>query len=101
MAKEETVDLKRKAEKISQEHLTEMQGIVNKINMVQFNVGKLEAQKHTFLHDLAVTQDKISIFQDVLTKEYGTYDINLNDGTINWPEESNSNSVEKPKEDEK
>jgi len=25
--------------------------------------------------------------QDMLTKEYGNYDVNLTDGTINWPKE--------------
>ena len=35
-------------------------------------------------------------------KEYGHYDVNINDGTINWPKEpAEPNSVEKPKSDEK
>ena len=35
------------------------------------------------LHDLAITQDKVAIMQDMLQKEYGTYDVNLLDGSIN------------------
>ena len=35
------------------------------------------------LHDLAVAQDKIGVVQDMLLKEYGSYDVNLNDGSIN------------------
>jgi len=102
MAKEEMVDLKPKAEKISEEHLKEMQSIVNASNGIQFSIGKLEAQKHNLLHDLAVTHDKISLFQDTLTKEYGTYNINLSDGTINREQENpSSNGVEKPQVDEK
>ena len=27
--------------------------------------------------------------QDMFTKEYGTHDINVSDGTINWPKEEN------------
>jgi hypothetical protein len=87
MAKEKTVDLKPKVEKISEEHLRELQKIVNNINGIQFNIGKIEAQKHTLLHDLAVTQDKVGLMQDALMKEYGSYDVNLTDGTINWPKE--------------
>tara|TARA_Y100001963_G_C6502390_1_gene318444 strand:- start:121 stop:399 length:279 start_codon:yes stop_codon:yes gene_type:complete len=87
MAKEKTVDLKPKVEKISEEHLRELQKIVNNINGIQFNIGKIEAQKHTLLHDLAVTQDKVGLMQDTLMKEYGSYDVNLTDGTINWPKE--------------
>tara|TARA_R100001594_G_scaffold21598_2_gene41693 strand:- start:558 stop:827 length:270 start_codon:yes stop_codon:yes gene_type:complete len=84
MAKEKTVELKTKAEKISAEHLKELQDIINTINQVQFNIGKLEAQKHNLLHDLAVTQNKVALMQDTLNKEYGNDDVNINDGTINW-----------------
>ena len=82
--KEKVVDLKPKAEKISEEHLKELQKIVNNINGIQFNIGKIEAQKHGLLHDLAVKQNGITSMQDTLVKEYGSFDVNLNDGTINW-----------------
>ena len=41
MAKEKTVELKPKAEKISEEHLKQLQQIVNNINGIQFNIGKI------------------------------------------------------------
>ena len=82
--KEELVDLKPKADKISEEHLKEMQEIVNVINNLQFNIGKLEGQKHNLLHELGLSQKKIIDFQDTLNKEYGSYDVNIKDGTINW-----------------
>jgi hypothetical protein len=85
--KEELVDLKPKADKISEEHLKQMQEVVNIINNLQFNVGKLESQKHTLLHDLGISQKKILELQDVFSKEYGSYDINIADGTINWPKD--------------
>ena len=85
MTKEKTVDLKPKAEKISKEHLKELQGIVNAINKTQIDIGRIESQKHSLLHQLAITQDKVSVFQDTLNKEYGNDDVNIMDGTINWP----------------
>tara|TARA_R100001443_G_scaffold54613_2_gene66024 strand:+ start:1583 stop:1858 length:276 start_codon:yes stop_codon:yes gene_type:complete len=85
--KEKEIELKVKAEKISEEHLKELQGIINNINQTQINIGKLEAQKHSLLHDLAITQNKVSIFQDTLNKEYGNDDVNIVDGTINWKED--------------
>jgi|TARA_R100001443_G_scaffold17126_1_gene27603 hypothetical protein len=88
MAKEKTVELKPKAEKISKEHLDQLQKIVNSINKVQFDVGKMEVQKHHAMHELSNMQDQISLMQDTLKKTYGSYDVNVNDGTINWPEES-------------
>ena len=85
--KEELVDLKPKVDKISDKHLKQMQELVNIINGVQFNIGQLEGQKHTLLHDLGISQKKILELQDVFSKEYGSFDINISDGTINWPKD--------------
>ena len=85
--KEKTVELKPKAEKISEEHLKELQGIINAINKTQIDIGRIESQKHSLLHQLAITQDKVSVFQDTLNKEYGNDDVNIMDGTINWPKD--------------
>ena len=95
MAKEKTVELKPKAEKISEEHLKELQGLVNGINSIQFNVGKIEVQKHELLHNFSVLQQKTALMQDTLTKEYGSYDVNIEDGKINWPEEKKDGGDEK------
>jgi len=94
VVEDKEIELKVKAEKVSEEHLKEMQRIVNTISSLQFNIGKIETQKHTMLHNLSITQDRVSVLQDKLMKEYGSYDINLDDGTINWPED-------KKEEDEK
>jgi hypothetical protein len=85
--KEKEIELKVKAEKISEEHLEQLQRLVNSVNALHFNIGKIETQKHTMLHNLSLTQDRIAVFQDKLTTEYGTYDVNIEDGTINWPKE--------------
>jgi len=85
--KEKVLDLKERKEKVSKEHLDEMIAVANKINALQFNIGRLESQKHKILHELALGNDTIAVVQDKMMKEYGTYDINLTDGTINWPKE--------------
>ena len=87
MGKEKVVDLNPKVEKISKEHLEQLKKVVNIINGIQFNVGKLETQKHNLLHELVNSQDGISKMRDVLMKEYGCDDVNILDGTINWPKE--------------
>ena len=84
--KEEMVDLKPKVDKISDEHLKELQEVVNIINNAQFNIGKLEGQKHSLLHELGASQGKVLKLQETFTKEYGSCDINIKDGTINWEE---------------
>ena len=44
MAKENLVNLK--PEKISEEHLNEVQGVVSKINELRMEIGRLETNKH-------------------------------------------------------
>ena len=85
--KEKEIELKVKAENISEDHLKELQQLVNSLNQTHLNVGKIEAQKHGLLHNLAVLQDKVSVMQDTLKKEYGNDDVNIADGTINWKED--------------
>ena len=87
MAKEKMVDLKPKANKISDEHLKELQGLLNMTNNLQYNIGKLEGQKHSLLHELSIIQKRIIDMQETLSKEYGTYDIDVTDGTINRKED--------------
>ena len=84
--KEKVVDLKPKAEKITEDQLRELQQVVNDNNAIQFKVGSLEAQKHELMHKQASVQTKIVELQDTFSKEYGTFDIDLKDGTINYPE---------------
>jgi len=83
MAKEKMVDLKPKVDKISDEHLKQLQEVINVVNNLQFKIGQLEGQKHNLLHELGLSQKKIIEMQDVFSKEYGTFDINVADGTIN------------------
>ena len=85
--KEKFVDLKPRVDKISKEHLDQLLDAVNKINSLQFNIGRLETQKHKLLHEIALGNDTVSLLQDKMMKEYGSYDINLTDGTINWPKD--------------
>lgn len=79
------VDLKPKAEKITEEQLKNLQSIVNDNNTIQFRVGALEAQKHELIHQQANIQSKIVELQNTFSEEYGTFDVDLADGTINYP----------------
>jgi glutaredoxin 2 len=89
------IEVRERAEKISSEDLEKLQKLVNQVNTMQFNIGKIEIQKHTVLHNLSLVQDRIGLFQDKLNKEYGTFDVNIEDGTINWPEEKSEGGNEK------
>jgi hypothetical protein len=89
-SKKKVVDLK--PEKISDEQLQEIQGVVNMMNRGQMDLGILETRKHGMLHSIATIQDKLTVIQGELEKTYGTYDINIQDGTINYKEDEPSDS---------
>lgn len=82
----EMVDLKPKATKITDDQLARLQEVVNDNNAIQFRVGALEAQKHELMHKQAGVQEKIVQLQNAFSEEYGTFDVNLQDGTINYPD---------------
>ena len=85
--KEEVVDLASKPEKVSEAQLKRIQGIVERINNYQMNIGQLEARKHQILHMIAGVNDELTLMQEELQKEYGTNDVNITDGVINYPKD--------------
>jgi len=86
--KEKIVDLKSKPEKITDEQLKKVQNTVNGINRAQLEIGSMELRKHEMMHQIAGLRDELTVLQTEFEKEYGTYDINLDDGSINWPKEN-------------
>ena len=68
--KEEVIDLK--PEKITDEQLKEIQGVIDSINRAQLDMGILETKKHHLLHIVAGHQETIDI----------------NDGSIKYEEEN-------------
>jgi hypothetical protein len=82
------IDLKPKAEKITDEQLKRVQETVNNINRTQIELGQLEVRKHELLHSVATIKEGLSLIQSDFEKEYGTVDINIQDGTINYPSEN-------------
>jgi len=83
--KEELVDLK--PEKVTPSQLEKIQKTVSNINRAQMEMGRLETQKHNLLHQVAGLQDELKLIQDELEKDYGTVNINIEDGTIQYPED--------------
>ena len=79
------VDLKPRAEKITDEQLKKIQTSVNGINRAQMEIGQIETRKHELLHNVAVLNDGLTLMKSEFEKEYGTIDVNIQDGTINYP----------------
>ena len=86
--KEEIVDLKPKAEKITDEQLKRVQETVNGINRGNLEIGSIEVKKHEMMHGIAGLRDQLKVLQDEFQKEYGTFDVDIQNGTINYTEEN-------------
>jgi len=97
---EKVIDLTPKPEKITDEQLKSVQSIINSINQHQMEIGNIETRKHHMLHNIASMQDRMTLMQDEFQKDYGTIDINIQDGTINYPPE-NPNLPENGETDKK
>jgi|TARA_R100000234_G_C4989945_1_gene175038 hypothetical protein len=77
-----------KPEKITKEQLERVQNTVNGVNRAQLEIGSMEVKKHELMHNVAGLRDELTLLQTELEKEYGTFDINIQDGTINYPKEN-------------
>ena len=80
-----------KPEKITDEQLKKVQDSVNNINRAQLEIGSMEIKKHEMMHQIAGLRDSLTVLQGEFEKEYGTFDVNIQDGTINYPENGEVN----------
>ena len=80
-----------KPEKITDEQLKKVQDTVNSLNRSQLEIGSMEIKKHEMMHQIAGLRDGLTVLQSEFEKEYGTFDINIQDGTINYPENGEVN----------
>jgi len=81
-----------KPEKITAEQLDKVQTTVNAMNRVQLEIGSMEVRKHEMMHNIAGLRDELTLLQGEFEKEYGTFDINIQDGTINYGDDVKADS---------
>ena len=81
-----------KPEKITAEQLDKVQTNVNAMNRVQLEIGSMEVRKHEMMHNIAGLRDELTLLQGEFEKEYGTFDINIQDGTINYGDDVKADS---------
>ena len=77
-----------KPEKITDEQLEKVQTTVNNINRTQLEIGNLETKKHEMRQGIAGCRDELTSLQREFEKEYGTFDIDIQTGAINYPKEN-------------
>mgnify|MGYP000968120179 CR=1 FL=1 len=74
--------------KITDEQLKKVQTIINDINRSQMELGQMETKKHAILHNISMLQENVGGIREEFEKEYGTADVNIQDGIINYPIEN-------------
>ena len=80
-----------KLEKITNEELNKIQNLISTANKAQIELGGIEVQKHSILHKVATIQDQIVLFRNELNKSYGTNDIDIQTGVINYKKDEQAN----------
>ena len=77
-----------KPESITGEQLKKVQDTVNNLNRAQLEIGSMELKKHEMMHQIAGLKDELTLLQDEFVKDYGTFDIIIQDGIINYPKDN-------------
>jgi len=77
-----------KPEKVTDEQLKKVQDLINQINRSQMELGQVETRKHATLHNISSLQEAVGGMRDEFEKDYGTADIDVQTGVINYPKEN-------------
>jgi len=81
-----------KPEKITAEQLEKVQAVINDINKSQIEIGQMETKKHAIMHHISALQEAVGEIRQEFEKEYGTADVNIQDGIINYPTDVEADS---------
>jgi len=89
-----------KPEKINEQELAQLQSAIKTIDNLTAEVGSIEVRKHSLLKAMESVHSRLEAQRVNIQKEYGTDNINLQDGTISYPETNvNPSNGEVNKED--
>lgn len=70
------------ANKISEEHLAQLQDQVQKLNAIKHDLGVLEMQKHGLLHASAQILEEQEKLKTEIEDLHGKISVNLEDGSF-------------------
>ena len=81
-----------KPEKITNEELNKIQNLIDSANRAQMQVGTIEVQKNNILNQISIIQNQIASFRNEVRKNYGTDDIDIQTGEINYNKDEQTNN---------
>ena len=85
------VELKPKAEKITDTQLKNVQTTVRTMDHLTMELGRIDVQKYGILKGIENVQAELDLLRQEMKKEYGTDNINIQDGTINYSDNGEVN----------
>jgi hypothetical protein len=85
---EKVINLTPKPEKITDQELNKLQSTVKTIDHITVDIGNMEIKKYALVKALESVQNDIQEMRNDFIKEYGTDNINIQDGTISYPPEN-------------
>jgi len=74
-----------KPETIDEQELAKLQASVKTIDQLTHEVGTIEVRKHALMKAMEQVQVRVESIRVELNDKYGTDNINIQDGTINYP----------------
>jgi len=80
-----------KPEKIDEQELAQLQASVKTIDQLTHEVGTIEVRKHALMKAMEQVQQRIEQVRVQLNNKYGTDNISIQDGVINYPENGEVN----------
>lgn len=84
----------KKTNKIKEDQLSTIVKHQKDLSNLLTNIGILESQKHSLLHQVAEVNKSAEEFKNGLQEEYGPVNINLEDGSYTLIEESTKPETE-------
>ena len=91
---EKTIKLIPKPGKITDIELNDLQSTVKTIDHITVDIGNLEVKKYSLIKAMENVQVKIEELRKNFYKEYGTDNINIQDGTISYQKENGETNKE-------
>ena len=85
---EKVIDLKPKAEKITETELNTLQATVRTIDRLTADIGRLEVQKYAIMRAMDKTQETIETLRTDFMANYGTDNVNIQTGEIAYAPEA-------------
>jgi len=76
-----------KPEMVTPEELEKIQEVVSNINKLQLEIGMIEVRKNQAVDAVIEFHGGLKVIQDELQEVYGTNDVDIQTGVINYPKE--------------